>query len=58
MDDMFSSYCENFIYISLSIAVWQGIFENWRITKMPFQRERLILKNITQTNSGVEFIIF
>ena len=58
MVDMFSSYCENFIYISLSIAMWHGIFETWRITKMPFQRKRSIPYNITQTNSGVEFIIF
>ena len=43
---MWSSYCENFIYISLSIAMWHGIFENWRITKMPFQRERSILKTL------------
>ena len=42
MFDMCSSYCENFIYISLSIVMWQGIFENWRITKMPFQRKRSI----------------
>ena len=33
MFDMRSSYCEKFIYISLSIAMWHGIFENWRITK-------------------------
>ena len=42
MFDMCSSYCENFIYISLSIALWHGIFENWRKTKMPFQRKRSI----------------
>ena len=53
-----SSYCENSIYISLCIAMWCGIFENWRITKMPFQRKRSIPYNITQTNAGVEFIIF
>ena len=47
-----------FIYISLSIAIWQDIFENWRITKMPFQRKLSIPKNITQTDRGVEFIIF
>ena len=58
MFDMCSSYCENFIYISLSIAMWHGIFENWRITKMPFKRKRSIPLNITQTNRGVEFIIF
>ena len=58
MFDMCSSYCENFIYISLSIAMWHGIFEIWRITKMPFQRKRSIPQNITQTNRGVEFIIF
>ena len=44
--DMWSYYCENFIYISLSIAMWHGIFENWRITKMPFQRKRSILKTL------------
>ena len=58
MFDMSSSYRENFIYISLSIVLWHGIFENWRITKMPFQRKRSIPENITQTNRGVEFIIF
>ena len=58
MFDMCSSYCENFIYISLSIAMWHGIFENWRITKMPFQRKRPIPWNITESNRGVEFIIF
>ena len=42
MFDMCSTYCENFIYISLSIAMWHVIFENWRITKMSFQRERSI----------------
>ena len=43
MFDMCSSYCENVIYISLSIAMWHGIFENWRIlTKMPIQRKRSI----------------
>ena len=42
MFDMCSSYCENFIYISLSIAMWHGIFQNWRITKMPFQRKRFL----------------
>ena len=36
MFDMRSSYCENFIYISLSIEMWHNIFENWRITKMRF----------------------
>ena len=40
MIDMCSSYCENFIYISLSIAMWHGIFENWWMTKMQFQRKR------------------
>ena len=30
MCDMYSSYCENFIYISLSIAMWHGIF--WKLT--------------------------
>ena len=58
MFDMCSSYCENFIYISLSIAMWRGIFENWRITKCHFSAKRLIPQNITQTNRGVEFIIF
>ena len=58
MLDMCSSYCENFIYISLSIKMWHGIFENWQITKMPFQRKRSIPENITQINRGVEFIIF
>ena len=58
MFDMRSSYCENFIYISLSIGMWHGIFENWRITKMPFQRKRSIPSNVTQTNRGFEFIIF
>ena len=58
MFDIGSSYCENFIYISLSIAMWHGIFENWQITKMPFQRKRSIPWNITQTNRGIEFIIF
>ena len=58
MFDMCSSYCDNFIYISLSIAMWHGIFENWRITKMSFQRKKSISWNITQTNRGVEFIIF
>ena len=44
---MWSSFSENFIYISLSIAMWHGIFENWRITKMPFQRyKRSILKTL------------
>ena len=38
MFDMWSSYCENFIYIPLSIAMWHGIFENWRITKMPSEK--------------------
>ena len=47
-----SSYCENFIYISLSIVMWHGIFENWWITKMPFQ-----LKHYTR-KQGIEFIIF
>ena len=42
MFDICSSCCENFIYISLSIVMWHGIFENWRITKMPFQRKRSI----------------
>ena len=42
MFDMCSSYCKNFIYISLSIAMWHGIIENWRITKMQFQRKGLI----------------
>ena len=42
MFDMCSSYFESFIYISLSIAMWHGIFENWRIPKMPFQRKRSI----------------
>ena len=56
--DICSSYCENFIYLSLFIAMWHGIFENWRITKMPFQGKRSIPYNITQTNRGVEFIIF
>ena len=41
MFNMCSSYCENFIYISLSIAMWHGIFENWRKTKMPFQRKKV-----------------
>ena len=27
MFDMCSSYCENFIYIYLSIAMWHGIFD-------------------------------
>ena len=27
MLDMCSSYCENFIDISLSVAMWHGIFE-------------------------------
>ena len=58
MFDMCSSYCENFIYISLSIAMWHSIFKNWRIIKMPFQRKRSIPYNITQTNRGVEFIVF
>ena len=58
MFDMCSSYCENFIYISSSIAMWHGIFENWRITNMPFQRKRSIPENIIETNRGVEFIIF
>ena len=58
MFEMCSSYCENFIHISLSIAMWHGIFENWRITKMPCQRKRSIPYNITQTNRGVEIIIF
>ena len=58
MFDMCSSYCENFIYISLSmIAMWHGIFENWRITKMSFQRKRSIPWNITETNRGVEFML-
>ena len=35
MFDMCSSYCENFIYISLSIAMWHGIF-NPRLTKLFF----------------------
>ena len=52
MFDMCSSYCENFIYIFLSIAMWHGIFENWRITKMPFERKRSIPYKITQTNKG------
>ena len=42
MFDVCFSYCENFIYISLSIAMWHGIFENWRITEMPFQNKRSI----------------
>ena len=60
MFNMCSSYCENFIFISFCdlSAMWHGIFENWRITKMPFQRKRSIPWNITQTNRGVEFIIF
>ena len=58
MFDICSYYCENFIYISLSIAIWHGIIENWRITKMPFQHKRSIPLNITQTNRGVEFSIF
>ena len=58
MFDICSSYCEYFIYISLSIAMWHGFFENWWITKMPFQRKRSIPYNITQTNRSVEFIIF
>ena len=33
-------------------------FKNWRITKMQFQRKRSITSSITQTNRGVEFIIF
>ena len=40
------------------IAMWHGIFENWRITKMSFQRKRSIPWNIIETNRGVEFIIF
>ena len=36
MFDMCSLYCENFIYIALSIAMWHGIFEKWQITKMSF----------------------
>ena len=58
MFDMCSSYCENFIYISLSIAMWHGIFENWQVTNMLNQRKRSIPWSITQTNRGVEFIIF
>ena len=42
MFDMCSSVCENSIYISLSIAMCCGIFENWQITKMPFQCKRSI----------------
>ena len=30
MFDMCSSYCENFIYISLSIAMWHGNL--WKLT--------------------------
>ena len=42
MFDMFSSFCENFIFISLSIAMWHCIFHNWRINKLSFQRKRSI----------------
>ena len=58
MFDMRSSYCENFVYISLSIAMWHGIFENWRITKMLFSAQKVnSLKHYTK-NRGAEFIIF
>ena len=53
MFDMYSSYCKNFICISLSPAMWHSIFENWRITKMLFQRKRSIPKNITQKTGAL-----
>ena len=58
MIDICSSYCEDFIQIPLSIAMWHGIFENWRITKLLFQRKWPIPWNITQTYSGIEIINF
>ena len=56
MFDMCSSYCENFIYISLSIAIWYL----WKLTnnQNAISAQKVNSLNITQTNRGVEFIIF
>ena len=58
MLDTCSSCCENVIHISLSIAMWHGIFENWLITKMPFQCKSQFFKTYHTNKQGVEFIIF
>ena len=53
MFDMRSSYFEKSHLLTFIHVMLHGIFENWRKTKMPFQRRRSINSNITQTYRGV-----
>ena len=53
MFDMCSSYCENFIYISLSIAMWYGIFENDEWPKCHFSAKDQFLETLHKQNGAL-----